>query len=168
MSENKRGTGVQLAALMRISSVRGNRFPGYWLDTAGLFCVTSGYIAIRLYKPVDGIPECKHPFSKLPLVIADARQNCTDYTIKPPTISAIKKHITRAKTLTPDIVPYELDPGLWVNPYYLMDIIHALPGLHIHIPRDPIKPIYCDGPAGDGVLLPVYIEIYRKNGGITL
>lgn len=156
----KKGKGGQLSALKRIAN-SGSRYDGYWINDAGRFCVCSGFHAVRLYEPVDGIAKCEKRFDALDGIISDAKNKASAEGIEPPTISSLKEYTAIKKAVNKKPVPYEVVPGVWVNPKLLIDMIGALPGMKMHFSGSPYNPIYCESEAGDGVLLPVNIEKYR-------
>lgn len=155
----KAGAGGQLAALKRIVKASNrDTLRGYWMDDEGRFCVVSGFHAVRLNSFVDGLPKAIEKYNSMGQIFDSTKQNAARKIEHLPTVAELKEFITIEKAKGNTRPAYELCPGLWVNPQYLIDMIGALPGVIMYAPEKPLNPIYCECEAGDGVLLPV-----RKN-----
>lgn len=103
-------------------------------------------------KAVIAHPETNCDFKK---VLTEAQKD--GETLRLPTIRELKEfNIAQKRELGKSSMPhYRVDDCLWVNPYYLIDVLDALPGCVAYKPDNPTDLIYFKAENGVGLLCTV-------------
>ena len=132
-------------------------------EYSGKYCICDGYRMLRLNNDIDSLPHLDTNNTRpinVDQIMEPAIDNCRNEIAELPTAAEIKAYIARCNALygkRADGISYEVAPGLFVNPHYLLDIIQALPDCRAYI--DTLKgwksSIYFVSDAGDGLLLPI-------------
>ncbi len=152
----KASGGTAYTAMKRIikSAGRGRRdLDGSWIDADGRQCVCDGYRAVRLNKPVKGLPDAKG--MDLSGVFAESEDRFEELPL--PTPGELKMCIAEQKGRRVTKV-YDFGDGLpRVNAEYLKDMMDALPEARaFYNTEHPLmSAIRFVAEGGDGVLLPV-------------
>lgn len=121
--------------------------------------VISGFHGVKIPGKIDGLPAVPGADS-IPGLFDSIKKdvkNRYNITLNLPQAADIKAFIAanglrRNSKARPD--PFHIDAGIYCNPFYLLDIIEALPGC-IAYGNGPTDLVYFTSPAGDGVLCPV-------------
>ena len=120
----------------------------------GKFAVCDGYRLLLLNEDIAQAPHTKcpsanHDFKK---VIAEAKKD--GETLRLPTIGELKEYnVAQKRELGKFDTPrYCIDDYLWANPYYLIDMLDALPGCTAYKPDNPTALIYFKAENGEGFL----------------
>lgn len=123
----------------------------------GRYCILDGY---RLYRFVADLPSIKRaqlPFDAAAAIPKDATAGGP---LPAPSKADIKAYIAETgQTRRKPTEPYT--PAGWpawyaVNPFYLLDVLDAIPDAVFYLPESYCKPLYfADGAGNDGILLPV-------------
>lgn len=144
------GSGQQLNACKRIAKAASREdLRGAWTDTAGRFCVCSGFHAARLHGvKYDSIPAVKGMES---LDQAMKRPASGLYEIVPPTAAECKAF----QAMHGKKKPMPIDEGRrYVNPGYMLDMLQALPGAKVYATEKALAPVWFESEQGDGILMP--------------
>lgn len=133
---------------------------------AGYFVACSGYHAVRLTSDITSIKHTvPHSFS-VDKIFSDIPNKDSAETLRRPKTSEIKafcaeKGLRRNTCKTP-YTPPEWPDWIAVNPYYLLDILEALPEAEIVLPYKLNSIIYFRGEGGEGgeegVLCPIRVN----------
>lgn len=126
-------------------------------EQGGRYCITDGYRAFRFSADLPSIRRAQVPFD-FEKVIPAFGFSCE--TLPPVSRAEIKEFIavtgqTRSKPKG------AFSPAKWpqwyaVNPFYLLDVLDAIPDAVFFMPESYCKPLYfADGAGNDGILLPV-------------
>lgn len=130
---------------------------------AGYFVACSGYHAVRLTSDITSI---KHtdPYSfSVAKIFADIPNKTSADVLRRPKASEIKAFCAenglRRNTCKTPYTPPEWPEWIAVNPYYLLDMLEALPEAEIVLPYKLHSMIYFRGGNGeDGILCPIRVK----------
>lgn len=121
-------------------------------QSGDMWAVCDTYRFIRSKNRPQDIPECMGVNIDA-LVHDEYRQGEIVYL---PTVSEIKEHI-KAHGFTRVRKPGQIEalPGWWCNPFYLLDMVKAMPDAVYYKPKNSCSPLYCEAEDGDALLCPV-------------
>ena len=152
LSKSKGGTAY--SAMKRIVSKAYSRsdFDGAWIDSEGRQCVCDGYRAVRLKKPVSGLPDAKG--MDLDKVFTDMGDSFRPLPL--PTPGELKICIAEQKGRERKFYDFGEEMP-YVNAAYLKDVMDALPNAEAFYDTEHpyTGAIRFVAPGGDAVLLPV-------------
>ena len=126
-------------------------------EQGGRYCITDGYIAFRFSADLPSIRRAQVPFD---FEKAIPESGFHGETLPPVSRSEIKEFIavtgqTRSKPKG------AFSPAKWpqwyaVNPFYLLDVLDAIPDAVFYLPAKYNAPLYfADDSGNDGILCPV-------------
>ena len=128
---------------------------GIWQDD-GMYCVSDGYRLIRLKKDIASLPHTsfKMDTKKLIAPLGEGR-----IEMKLPTIAELKAFIaTHPKQKDREPSPFIVDGFYPLNPWYLKDIMTALPDCKAYLPQKINRPVFLEAENGDAVILPIRLN----------
>lgn len=161
-----RTTSAALRDIIKSASATGRRgLAGAWIDAAGRQCVCDGFRAVRLSRPVAGLPETDAA-AAIDLNKVYPGDDFAGYTaVTLPAADALKSFLAAFRR---GDIPHK-DPA-WplgvddagrvlpaVNAKYLLNIMRALPGAAVYA-RDAVSALYFSSDAGDALLLPLRMD----------
>jgi len=148
-------SGSVLTALKRIyksaAALDRKGFDGFF-KSGDRWALCDGYRFVRLNNKPDSIPEVWNDMD-LDKTIPQGAKYAEEIPL--PTVADIKAFIAEKNMTRSKPGPFEAAPGWWCNPFYLLDMIQALPGGKAHRPERPMAAMYYESDDGDAVLLPV-------------
>ncbi len=121
----------------------------------GKYCIVDGYRAFRFSADLPSIPRAKCPFEYSKVIPQDATRRGT---LQIPSRADIRAYIAEmGATRSKPGKPFFLLPWYAVNPFYLLDVLDAIPDAVFYVPECYNKPLYfADENGNDGILLPVF------------
>ena len=165
-----RTTAAALRGIIKSASATGRRgLAGAWIDAAGRQCVCDGFRAVRLARPVAGLPETDAA-AAIDLDKVYPGDDFAGYTaVTLPAADALKTFLAAVRRGeisgdNPTAWPLGVDDAgrvlPAVNAAYLLDIVRALPGAAAYA-RDAVSALYFSSDAGDALLLPLRMDPER-------
>lgn len=130
---------------------------GVFLDEQGRQIACDGARAVRLNRPIKGIPEVL-PFLNFENLISSRKGNRID--INAPDDKTLCKEIHDQRIVSRKDCPlWNFGEGLpAVNAAYLRDMLDILPDAKLCIYGSASSGVWFESPAGDGILLPVRVQ----------
>lgn len=130
---------------------------GVFLDEQGRQIACDGARAVRLNRPIKGIPEVL-PFLNFENLISSRKGNRID--INAPDDKTLCKEIHDQRIVSRKDCPlWNFGEGLpAVNAAYLRDMLDILPDAKLCIYGSASSGVWFESPAGDGILLPVRVR----------
>lgn len=130
---------------------------GVFLDEQGRQIACDGARAVRLNRPIKGIPEVL-PFLNFENLISSRKGNRID--INAPDDKTLCKEIHDQRIVSRKDCPlWNFGEGLpAVNAAYLRDMLDILPDAKLCIYGSANSGVWFESPAGDGILLPVRVR----------
>ena len=115
------------------------------------WAVCDGFRFIRTSNRPKDIPDCTG--MDLGRVTENVERG---KVVCPPSAHEINEFIKeRFMTRHRNLLPIEALPGWWCNPFYLLDMVKAMPDAVYYKPKNRLSPLYCESEDGDALLLPV-------------
>ena len=128
---------------------------GVFLDEQGRQIACDGARAVRLTRPIKGIPEVL-PFLNFENLVSSRKGTRRD--LDTPDVGELRKEISRQRALKMDPL-WNFGEGLpTVNAAFLRDMLDILPGAKLCIYGSANSGVWFESPAGDGILLPVRVR----------
>lgn len=130
----------------------------------GKFCILNGYMAFRFRDDMVSIGRCVEYF-EFDKAFSDVAQSTE--VLPTPSRADIKAYIAETGS-TRKAIKEPYTPDGWpdwyaVNPFYLLDVLDAIPGAEFYKPGKYCTPIYfTNGDGDDGILCPVAGEKVKK------
>lgn len=131
-------------------------------EQEGRYCIVDGYRLFRFSEDLPSIQRAKYEFDYNKVIPQDPTRNGT---MQAPSRADIRAYIaeTGATRSKPPKKPFFLLPWYAVNPFYLLDILDAVPDAVFYVPECYNKPLYfADDNGNDGILLPVFVASARE------
>ena len=130
---------------------------GVFLDEQGRQIACDGARAVRLTRPIKGIPEVL-PFLNFENLISSRKGNRID--INAPDDKTLCKEIHDQRIVSKKDCPlWNFGEGLpTVNAAFLRDMLDILPDAKLCIYGSASSGVWFESPAGDGILLPVRVQ----------
>lgn len=157
-SQLAKSAGSPLAAMKRIAKeATRDELKGAWTDAEGRTCVCSGFHAVRLRVPIGGLPTVPE-YEGLEQHFSRGK---TDISL--PSIEELKSHIAK-HGLKRSVISkriFQLAPQVYVNPFYLLDVMECLPDAKCsttlrvkagYATPFSVNPLYFQGEKGEGIL----------------
>ena len=142
-----------LRRLAKNSPREGRR--GVFLDEQGRQIACDGARAVRLTRPIKGIPEVL-PFLNFENLVSSRKGTRRD--LDTPDVGELRKEISRQRALKMDPL-WNFGEGLpTVNAAFLRDMLDILPDAKLCIYGSANSGVWFESPAGDGILLPVRVR----------
>lgn len=143
--------------LVKSIDAQGRNSMGGILPVDGRYCIMDGFRAFRFSADLPSIRRAIHTFDYDKFFSPFSRDA---ETLPPVSRAEIKEFIAvSGQTRTKCSVPFT--PAAWpawyaVNPFYLLDVLDAMPDAVFYLPESYFKPLYfADDDGNDGILLPV-------------
>lgn len=128
---------------------------GVFLDEQGRQIACDGVRAVRLNRPIKGIPEVL-PFLNFENLVSSRKETRRD--LNTPDVGELRKEISRQRALKIDPL-WNFGEGLpTVNALFLRDMLDILPDAKLCIYGSANSGVWFESPAGDGILLPVRVR----------
>ena len=125
----------------------------------GKYIACDGYRLLRLNEDIPQLPHTQYKYFNSTKLISEAKKD--GETLFLPTVEELKKFAIEQKQAAKNVgklyTPrYCLNDYVWVKPYYLLDMLNALPDCVAYKPKSPRDPIYFKAENGDGLLVPIF------------
>lgn len=128
---------------------------GVFLDEQGRQIACDGARAVRLNRPIKGIPEVL-PFLNFENLVSSRKGTRRD--LDTPDVGELRKEISRQRALKMDPL-WNFGEGLpTVNALFLRDMLDILPDAKLCIYGSVNSGVWFESSAGDGILLPVRVR----------
>lgn len=128
---------------------------GVFLDEQGRQIACDGARAVRLNRPIKGIPDVL-PFLNFENLVSSRKETRRD--LDTPDVGELRKEISRQRALKMDPL-WNFGEGLpTVNALFLRDMLDILPDAKLCIYGSANSGVWFESPAGDGILLPVRVR----------